>query len=262
MSEWRLVIFDCDGTLVDSEEISTEVLARSLTEHGLPTTTSEAQSEYQGLLLSEIDALAQARLGRPLPSGWLEAFERDRAERFRRELRPVLGAAATVREIEAAGIAVCVASQGKLEKTRLTLELTGLRELFAEEQLFSAWSVARGKPHPDLFLHAAATMGVEPARLRGRRGLRLWDRGGPRGADACRRLRAAGRRRAVAGRSGRAGQLARSAAGAARAGRCIAAGAACRVQPQGAEPVTGSDSDANAATSSAVRSGWSIATNV
>jgi HAD superfamily hydrolase (TIGR01509 family) len=162
LSEWRLVIFDCDGTLVDSEEISTEVLARSLSEHGLPTTTAQAQREYQGLLLSEIDALAKARLGRPLPSGWLAAFERDRAERFRRELRPVAGAGETVREIKAAGIAVCVASQGKLEKTRLTLELTGLRDLFAEQQLFSAWSVARGKPHPDLFLHAAAAMGVEP----------------------------------------------------------------------------------------------------
>jgi HAD superfamily hydrolase (TIGR01509 family) len=162
LSKWRLVIFDCDGTLVDSEEISTEVLARSLSGHGLATTPAEARREYQGLLLTEIDALAQARLGRPLPSGWLEDFERDRAERFRRELRPVAGAAVTVREIEAAGIAVCVASQGKLEKTRLTLELTGLRELFAEQQLFSAWSVARGKPHPDLFLHAAGAMGVEP----------------------------------------------------------------------------------------------------
>jgi beta-phosphoglucomutase-like phosphatase (HAD superfamily) len=158
----RLVIFDCDGTLVDSEAISSEALARSLTKHGLPTTAAEAQREYEGLLLSEVDELARMRLGRPLPSGWLEAFERDRAERFRRELRPVPGAAAIVREITAAGIAVCVASQGKLEKTRLTLELTGLGELFVEQWLFSAWSVARGKPHPDLFLHAADAMRVEP----------------------------------------------------------------------------------------------------
>jgi len=56
-----------------------------------------------------------------------------------------------------------VASQGKLEKTRLSLELTGLRDLFAEQALFSAESVPRGKPHPDLFLHAAGAMGVEPA---------------------------------------------------------------------------------------------------
>jgi HAD superfamily hydrolase (TIGR01509 family) len=161
LTQPRLVIFDCDGTLVDSEGISTDTLARSLSEHGLTTTSAEARREYQGLLLTEIDALAQAKLGRPLPDGWLARFEHDRAERFRRELRPVAGAAATVREITSAGIAVCVASQGKLEKTRLTLELTGLRELFAEQQLFSAWSVARGKPHPDLFLHAAAAMGVE-----------------------------------------------------------------------------------------------------
>jgi HAD superfamily hydrolase (TIGR01509 family) len=162
LSEWGLIIFDCDGTLVDSEEISTEVLADSLSESGLATTTAEARREYQGLLLTEIDARAQAKLGRPLPDGWLERFERDRAERFRRELRPVPGAAETLRKIKAAGIAVCVASQGKLEKTRLTLELTGLRELFAEQQLFSAWSVDRGKPHPDLFLHAARAMGIEP----------------------------------------------------------------------------------------------------
>jgi len=60
-------------------------------------------------------------------------------------------------------VAVCVASQGKLEKTRLSLELTGLRRLFGEDALFSAESVPRGKPHPDLFLHAAGTMGAEPA---------------------------------------------------------------------------------------------------
>jgi HAD superfamily hydrolase (TIGR01509 family) len=162
LSGRRLVIFDCDGTLVDSEEISTEVLARSLTEHGLPTTPEDARRKYRGLLLSEIDVRARQELGAPLPEGWLKRFELDRAERFRRELRPVRGAAETVRRIKAAGIAVCVASQGKLEKTRLTLELTGMRELFAEERLFSAWSVARGKPAPDLFLHAASSIGVEP----------------------------------------------------------------------------------------------------
>jgi len=76
----------------------------------------------------------------------------------------VPGAAAAVTGVREAGIAVCVASQGKLEKIRLSLELTNLLGLFAPDALFSAEAVARGKPHPDLFLHAARQMGVAPER--------------------------------------------------------------------------------------------------
>jgi HAD superfamily hydrolase (TIGR01509 family) len=75
----------------------------------------------------------------------------------------VPGAAETVQRIKAAGMQVCVASQAKLEKTRLSLKLTKLDGLFPEEVVFSAYSVARGKPHPDLFLHAAQAMAVEPS---------------------------------------------------------------------------------------------------
>jgi HAD superfamily hydrolase (TIGR01509 family) len=160
----QLVIFDCDGVLVDSEAISNEVLAAALSAQGLPTTLEQARREYQGLLLADIIASAQERLGRPLPEGWLARYESDRAAAFRRELRTVPGAGEVVERILAAGVKACVASQGRLEKTKLSLELTGLTNLFAEEQLFSAYSVARGKPHPDLFLHAASSMGAEPAR--------------------------------------------------------------------------------------------------
>jgi HAD superfamily hydrolase (TIGR01509 family) len=159
----ELVIFDCDGVLVDSEPISNGVLARLLSAEGIPTTLAESRRAYQGLMLSEVLARAEATLGRPLPEDWLAGFERERASAFRRELRPVAGASEAVRRITAAGIPVCVASQGKLEKTRLSLALTGLEELFPDGTLFSAYSVARGKPAPDLFLHAARTMGVEPA---------------------------------------------------------------------------------------------------
>jgi HAD superfamily hydrolase (TIGR01509 family) len=164
MCDLQLVIFDCDGVLVDSEVISNDVLARSLTEQGLPTTLAQSRREYQGLLLADIDSRAQAKLGRPLAKDWLERYERDRAAVFRRELRAVPGAAETVKRIRSAGVLVCVASQGKLEKTRLSLRLTKLDSLFPDEVLFSAYSVARGKPHPDLFLHAAASMAVEPSR--------------------------------------------------------------------------------------------------
>ncbi|HTC58817.1 MAG TPA: HAD-IA family hydrolase [Solirubrobacteraceae bacterium] len=160
----QLVIFDCDGVLVDSEVISNDVLARALCVEGLPTTLAEARRDYQGLLLSEVVSRAEEKLGHPLPADWLANYERDRTEAFHRDLRPVPGAADAVRDVVGAGIAVCVASQGKLEKTRLSLDLTGLRELFPDGTLFSAHDVPRGKPHPDLFLHAASTMGVEPSR--------------------------------------------------------------------------------------------------
>ncbi len=71
MRDLQLVIFDCDGVLVDSEVISNEVLARALTAEGLPTTLAEARRDYQGLLLADIDSRAQAKLGRPLAKGWL-----------------------------------------------------------------------------------------------------------------------------------------------------------------------------------------------
>ncbi len=159
----ELVIFDCDGVLVDSEVISNEVLARMLTRAGLPTTLREARGACQGLLLTDIRDQAEAKLGRPLPPGWVAEYERERAEEFRRSLKAVPGAAEAVRRVKAAGLKVCVASQGALAKTRLTLGLTGLRELFPPGALFSAYDVPRPKPDPALFRHAAATMGVQPS---------------------------------------------------------------------------------------------------
>jgi HAD superfamily hydrolase (TIGR01509 family) len=158
-----LVIFDCDGVLVDSEVISNDVLARELTAAGLPTTLQEARRRYQGLLLGEVLLKAEASLGEPLPDGWLSNYEQLRAAAFRGDLRPVSGALELVQSVRRAGISLCVASQGALSKTALSLQLTGLSDLFAAEALFSASQVERGKPFPDLFLHAAAAMGAEPA---------------------------------------------------------------------------------------------------
>jgi HAD superfamily hydrolase (TIGR01509 family) len=157
-----LVIFDCDGVLVDSERISNAVLAGALNALGLPISAEEAHDRYRGMFLSEIRADAERRLGTPLPPDFVDTFERDREDAFRESLEPVSGAAAMVREVKALGFDVCVASQGRLSKTQLTLGLTGLRDLFGPDALFSAHSVGRGKPAPDLFLHAAASMGFEP----------------------------------------------------------------------------------------------------
>jgi HAD superfamily hydrolase (TIGR01509 family) len=163
-ADLALVIFDCDGVLVDSEPISNAVLAASLTTAGLPTSAQEAVREYKGMLLSDVRTRAEQLLGRPLPDGLLDDFERDRERAFRESLQVIPGAREMVQAVQAAGIGACVASQGKLEKTEQTLTLAGLRDLFADRALFSAYQVARGKPHPDLFLHAAATMGAAPER--------------------------------------------------------------------------------------------------
>jgi HAD superfamily hydrolase (TIGR01509 family) len=157
-----LVIFDCDGVLVDSEVISNAVLADALTHAGIPTTAAESHTRYRGMLLSDIAADVDSRTGSRLPDGFWDRYERDRATAFRLSLEPVDGAVETVTAVKAAGHAVCVASQGKRAKTELTLSLTGLRGLFADDALFSAYEVARGKPFPDLFLYAAAKMRIRP----------------------------------------------------------------------------------------------------
>ena len=158
----QLVIFDCDGVLVDSEPISNGVLARLLNEEGLAISSEEATREFKGMLMRDVVDKAQAMLGRPVPDDFTARFEAVRAKEFEAHLQPVAGARAAVEAVREAGIAACVASQGKLEKTNMTLTLCGLRDLFADDELFSAYSVARGKPHPDLFLHAAETMGAAP----------------------------------------------------------------------------------------------------
>jgi HAD superfamily hydrolase (TIGR01509 family) len=158
----QLVIFDCDGVLVDSEAISSEVLAATITDIGVPTTAGEAQVRYQGLLLADISADVERRLGAPVPRDFLDRFQAARRVAFETSLQPIAGAAETVSAIQAAGIRTCVASQGQLRKTELTLGLTGLRRYFADDELFSAYSVPRGKPYPDLFLHAAAHLGYAP----------------------------------------------------------------------------------------------------
>jgi HAD superfamily hydrolase (TIGR01509 family) len=158
-----LVIFDCDGVLVDSEPISNGVLAEMLAEQGWELTLAEARARFQGLLLEQVQTAVEQHLGRDLPVGWLEQYVRRRAAVFDAELQPVPGARQLVERVAAAGIGVCVASQGSLAKTARSLRLTGLSELFAEPARFSAAQVPRGKPHPDLFLHAAATFGVAPS---------------------------------------------------------------------------------------------------
>ena len=157
-----LVIFDCDGVLVDSEPISNGVLAEMLTEQGLATTLAEAKATHQGQRLEEVRETTERRLGRALPAGWLGEYEGRRAEAFDSGLLAVRGARELAEGLLAGGHLICVASQGSLEKTARSLALTRLDSLFGEDARFSADQVRRGKPYPDLFLLAAATMGATP----------------------------------------------------------------------------------------------------
>jgi HAD superfamily hydrolase (TIGR01509 family) len=157
-----LVIFDCDGVLVDSERLSIRLDAVLLERLGWPMSESEIVERFVGRTDAAIRTEIEAHLGRDVGPE-LEAFSVEYVRVFATELRPVDGVAAAVDAIQAAGYATCVASSGDEEKIRRNLATTGLLDRF-DGRIFSADDVTHGKPAPDLFLHAAATMGVAPAR--------------------------------------------------------------------------------------------------
>jgi HAD superfamily hydrolase (TIGR01509 family) len=154
-----LVIFDCDGVLVDTERIAVKIDVVVLAELGWTLTQAEVIERFMGRSDEEMTREIEAHLGRRLPTGWEEPFRHLYREAFAAELEPVPG---VVEALDAIAIPTCVASSGTHEKIRFTLGLTGLYERFAG-RIFSASEVARGKPAPDLFLHAARKMGVPPA---------------------------------------------------------------------------------------------------
>jgi HAD superfamily hydrolase (TIGR01509 family) len=156
----ELVIFDCDGVLVDSERIAVRIDARVCAELGWPLTEEEVAERFLGCTVEYMVAEIEANVGRPLPDVWETEFEPRYREALEAELRTVDG---VVEALERIAIPVCVASSGTHAKLRFTLGLTGLYERF-EGRIFSADDVTNGKPAPDLFLHAAEQLGVEPAR--------------------------------------------------------------------------------------------------
>ena len=163
VSETDLVIFDCDGVLVDSEPLANDVLAACATRLGLPMDGTEAMATFKGMTMTQVHARLEAELGRRFAPDWLEGYDEDCHTVFRDRLQPVPGALDLVARVEAAGLKSRVASQGKMEKMRITLGKVGLWEHFAG-RIHSATEVERPKPFPDLFLHAAREAGVTPER--------------------------------------------------------------------------------------------------
>ncbi len=162
---YDLVIFDNDGVLVDSEPLANRLLADYLTELGFPTTLEESYRDFMGAGAHTVHDVVAARFdGARLPSGFDEDFHALVFATFRAQLTAVPGAAELLKRVQESGVPYCVASSANHEWIRTALTKTGLSGFFAEEQLFSAQDVGRGKPAPDLFLHAARTMGVRPER--------------------------------------------------------------------------------------------------
>jgi HAD superfamily hydrolase (TIGR01509 family) len=153
-----LLIFDCDGVLVDSEAVALAILAKMLTELGRPISFAECRLRFMGKSTSDVLTEVEEMLGKPVPS---EVGARMKAllfERLRRDLQPVKGVREAIARLP---YQICVASSSQPERIALSLAVTGLAPLFGAH-VFSAVEVPHGKPAPDLFLHVAARLGVKP----------------------------------------------------------------------------------------------------
>ena len=154
-----LVIFDCDGVLIDSELLSARADREVLAEYGIELSIEEILDRYTGISFAGAVADLEARHGR-LPPDFADRRRRHLWPLFDRELRAIPGVTAV---IDALTCKMCVASSGRPDRLRHALSLVGLYDRF-HPNIFSAVAVARGKPAPDLFLYASERRGVTPAR--------------------------------------------------------------------------------------------------
>lgn len=161
--KWELVIFDNDGVLVDSERLANRVLAAILSDLGVPTTFDQSVATYLGGTIERVRTLVEATSGRRLPDDFEDRYYREVFAAFDAALVAVPGVDDVLEGLDAAGIRYCVASSGSRERIGRSLRHVGLWDHFAGHA-FSAEEVASGKPAPDLFEHAAATLHVDRSK--------------------------------------------------------------------------------------------------
>jgi HAD superfamily hydrolase (TIGR01509 family) len=154
-----VVIFDCNGVLVDSESIASAVLAEAFAAFGVALTPDTVARRFHGRRPADIFDAIEAARGKKLPADFSVNVAERTLQRIRAELRPVAHAARALTWIRGPK---AVASSSPIERIRTSLEVTGLSRFFSD-RLFSASDVVRGKPAPDIFLHAAACLQVDPA---------------------------------------------------------------------------------------------------
>ncbi len=158
-----LVIFDCDGVLVDSEPLAARVDAEMLGELGWAISVEEVAERFIGRSSADVRTVVESHLGRTLPEGWEAEYRRRFFQVAADELTPVAGVTDVVDRLIDAGIPVCVGSNSSRERVTWSLQVTGLLSRF-EGHIFSGQEVPHPKPAPDLFVTAAAAMGVAPAQ--------------------------------------------------------------------------------------------------
>lgn len=158
MRPFDLIIFDCDGVLVDSERLAVRIESELLSDLGWPLSEAEIVERFVGRSAAYMHHEIERHLGRPVD--WDAVFETRYLEVFRTQLRPVPGVDDVLESLD---VPACVASSGTHTKLQFTLSLTGLADRF-QGRVFSAEDVEHGKPAPDLFLHAAKMMRAVPHR--------------------------------------------------------------------------------------------------
>ncbi|MDF9392215.1 MULTISPECIES: HAD family hydrolase [Methylococcus] len=161
--KYELVIFDCDGVLVDSERLVNRITAAFFNERGLPIEADALRTMFKGKTMADVARWAETAARPPLNADWFYELGIATAQGFQRDLQPVEGVRPVLDLLTARGGRLCVASQSPPARLALSLTVTGLGKYFGEHA-YSAAQVAHPKPAPDLFLHAARQMDASPER--------------------------------------------------------------------------------------------------
>lgn len=156
-----LVIFDCDGVLVDTEHVANQLLSRLVTEAGAALSYEECRKRFLGKSMKTVQAEVEGLAGRSLPHDWHEMVRDESIKLFAEGTKAVPYVKEQIERLQDQALPYCVASSGQIKKMHATLGSSGLLSL-VEDVLFNADMVTRGKPAPDLFLHAAGEMGYVP----------------------------------------------------------------------------------------------------
>ncbi len=159
INDYDLVIFDCDGTLVDSEHLSNSLLAEMLRELGVECSNEEIITLFSGTSFMKINSYIQETVDVAPDFDFEREFRKRSKILFENKLQPIDGVMKFIESIETK---ICVASNGPQEKMKVTLAATGLRKYFPDDRIFSAYDIQKWKPEPDLFLFSASEMKTSP----------------------------------------------------------------------------------------------------